>query len=141
LDFNDVYTFITHSYDKDHIRYKLFNKYGEKRIEKERIINEKFIMCVRISMLDYLKSLNKEMTFKDGLLIYSLQNGYKIIPEMREFITTCKKMDLKVVNLHTSGHANKRAIKKLIRTVTPDIIMPIHTKKAAWFNRFNINIQ
>ena len=133
IEFDDVFTFITRPYDKEHFRYKLFDKYSKSKISKGRISKEKSVMCVRSSMLNYLESLNREMPFKDGLLIYSLWSGYKAQPETKKFLAMCEELGLKVMNLHTSGHADEETIKKFIETVKPKSIMPIHTENATWF--------
>src|SRR5665811_1946371 len=51
ISFTDVKTFVTRGYKPEHFRYKLFQKYGPKRISKAQIIKTKFVMCVRPSML------------------------------------------------------------------------------------------
>ncbi len=134
IDFDDVKVFITRYYDDSHFRYKLFEKYKNKRIGKQQIINSRFVMCVRNSMLNYMKSLNKKMDFKEGVLIYSLWSGYKEQPEMKIFIDACKEMGLKIITLHTSGHADGDTIKALIKHVNPNEIIPIHTENPDWFD-------
>ena len=125
--FEDVYVFITNSR-----RYEQLTKY-KKRIGKEKIAQMHFVMCVRTPMLKYLKSLSKVMSFKDGLLIYSLWSGYKEDPEMKEFLSECESMRLKIITLHTSGHADENAIKMLITKTNPTQIIPVHTLNAEWF--------
>lgn len=132
--FNDVKVFLTRPYDKDHFRYKLFNKYSNKKIGKAQITKITFIMCVRASMKNYLKSLNKDMSFNDGVLFYSIWNGYKSSEEMKEFLEFTESTGLETIYLHTSGHADIKALKELINHVNPDIIIPIHTENAVWFN-------
>ena len=131
--FEGVKTFITRPYNKEHFRYKLFNKYGSNKISKMQIVNSRFIMCVRTSMLSYIKSLSEKMPFKDGYLVYSFWNGYKQKTEMKEFIKACEELGLTVVTLHTSGHADAETIMRLIDTVKPKAIIPIHTENASWF--------
>lgn len=133
MGFDDVKTFITRPYDKEHYRYQLFDRYGNSKIGKSRIAKSRFVMCVRSSMLNYLKSLNKELSFEDGLLIYSMWEGYKAKPEMEMFLAACEDMGLSVCTLHTSGHADEQAISKLIEMVNPKAIMPVHTENSAWF--------
>ena len=74
-------------------------------------------MCVRTSMLNYLKSLSKKMSFDNGLLVYSFWNGYKEQKNMQVFLEECKAMGLKMVTLHTTGRANQNAIQELIEKV------------------------
>lgn len=125
--FDDVYPFITNP-----ARYDGLCKYSN-RVGKEFISKKPFVMCVRSSMLRYLNSLSKEMSFENGLLIYSFWSGYKGTSDMKEFIEECKKLGLTIKTLHTSGHADKVAIKKLIETVDPREIIPVHTEEPGWF--------
>jgi len=133
IGFDDVSAFITRPYDKDHFRYKLFAKYGNRKIGKAQIVRRRFVMCVRSSMLRYLQSLHEKMSFEGGLLVYSFWSGYRNQPEMRSFLEQCEKMGLRSVTLHTSGHADEAAIQKLIDTVHPSMILPIHTLNPGWF--------
>ena len=73
------------------------------------------------------------MSFEDGVLIYSMWEGYKAKPEMEIFLAACEDMGLSLYTLHTSGHADAQTISKLIETVNPKAIMPVHTENAAWF--------
>ena len=120
--FNDVYTFITNP-----SRYEQLIKYPH-RIGKDGISKLSFVMCVRTSMLEYLKGLAKIMSFENGVLVYSFWNGYKENDEMKVFLAECKKLGLSIVTLHTSGHADFDTIKKLVDTVKPTEIIPIHTE-------------
>ena len=124
--FDDVYAFITNPK-----RYDALTKY--RRIGKDGIAKSRFVMCVRSSMLRYMQSLSERMNFDGGLLIYSMWSGYRKQPEMEAFLCACEDMGLKVVELHTSGHADADTIKRLIAHVNPTEIIPVHTENAAWF--------
>ena len=140
--FREVKTFVTRAYSKEHFRYQLFNKYGANKISKTQIAKSKFVMCVRTSMLDYLKSLSEITPFKGGILVYSIWEGYKKQPDTIEFLKACGEWGLSIVSLHTSGHADKDAIVRLIECVKPKNIIPVHTENASWFlnNTKEINI-
>ena len=120
--FGDVYAFITSS-----VRYEKLKKYAH-RMGKDRIVKTPFVMCVRTSMLQYLQGLSKKMSFADGLLIYSFWSGYLENEDMKHFLSACAATGLKIVTLHTSGHADYESIKKLVATVSPTEIIPIHTE-------------
>ena len=120
--------FLTRAYDKDHFRYQLFDKYGSRKIAKEKLVRRRFVMCIRATMLRYLQSLREKMSFEGGLLVYSFWSGYKSQPEMRSFLEQCEQMGLRIVTLHTSGHADEAAIRRLIETVHPEAIIPVHTE-------------
>ena len=129
-NFNDVYAFITTNKRYDGLK-KYKNKLGKSQISKKS-----FVMCIRTSMLRYLKSLSKMMDFKNGILVYSFWNGYKETEEMKNFLNECEKLGLKIVSIHTSGHADMHAIEELIKCVKPNRIIPIHTENAKWFDKF-----
>ena len=124
--FSDVYAFITSP-----SKYDFVSEY--KRVGKDRISKMHFVMCVRTSMLPYLKSLSEKMSFEDGLLIYSFWSGYKNDEKIKAFLSECKAMGLEIETLHTSGHADENAVRKLIDTVNPDVIIPVHTENAERF--------
>ena len=86
-------------------------------------------------MLNYLKTLANKMSFENGLLVYSFWSGYREIDSMKEFLSECESLGLKVVTLHTSGHADESTIKKLIETVNPKMLIPIHTENAQRFKK------
>lgn len=130
-EFPDVFAFITNSN-----RYDKLCKYRH-RIGKENIAKSKFVMCVRTSMLKYLRSLSELMSFEDGLLVYSFWSGYKENESMKVFLSACKDMGIDIVTLHTSGHADADTIDKLIDTVNPDEIIPVHTENAEWFKKYH----
>ncbi len=125
--FDDVFTFITNPK-----RYDTLSKY-KNRIGKEGIIKIPFVMCVRTSMLSYMKSLARNMLFENGLLVYSFWNGYKQDDSMQKFLEECEKLGLEVITLHTSGHADGDTIKKLIKKTNPKEILPVHTENPNWF--------
>lgn len=133
-DFDDVYAFITSP-----SKFKALSKY-EQRAGKSFISRKSFVMCVRNSMLRYLKSLAGKMSFEDGLLIYSFWSGYRETENTKTFLSECEKLGLRIVTLHTSGHADESTIKKLIEAVNPKILIPIHTENAQRFRELAPNL-
>ena len=91
-------------------------------------------------MLCYLKSFARKMSFENGLLVYSFWSGYRETESMKQFLSECEKMGLKIVTLHTSGHADENTIKKLIETVNPKVLIPIHTENAQRFREIVPNL-
>ena len=133
--FNDVYAFITSP-----SKFGLLSKY-KRKAGKSFIAKKSFVMCVRNSMLRYMKSLSKKMSFKGGILVYSFWSGYKDTEDMKEFLSECEKLGLKIVTLHTSGHADEKAIKVLIEKVKPKLLIPIHTENADRFKEIAPNVK
>lgn len=126
-NFSDVYAFITHK-----SKYEFISGY-KRKVGINRIPKMRFAMCVRTSMLSYMKLLSEKMSFENGLLVYSFWSGYKSGEKMKKFLSECEALGLKIETLHTSGHADKNAVRKLIETVNPDVIIPVHTENAEKF--------
>ncbi len=127
-NFDDVYAFIASP--SKHV----FLKKYKHRVGKAVIARQSFVMCVRNSMLRYLKALAGKMSFENGLLVYSFWSGYRETESMQQFLAECEQLGLQIITLHTSGHADEDALKRLIETVNPKILLPIHTENAKRFN-------
>lgn len=133
-NFKDVYAFITSP-----TKYSMLTKYKNKA-GKSFIAKRPFVMCVRNSMLHYLKTLSNKMSFEDGILVYSFWSGYRETEDMKYFLSECEKLGLKIFTLHTSGHADKKTLKQLIEKVQPKILIPVHTENAGRFRAIVPNI-
>ncbi len=115
-------------------RYELLNgKYKKVKIGKEGIARHKFVMCVRPIMERYLEGLSEKLNFSGGVLFYSMWSGYKQKEDIAEFLQFMEEKGIRVVDLHTSGHADANTIKSLIEDVDPRYILPVHTENAQWF--------
>lgn len=125
--FQDVFAFSV-----EPARYETLS--GHSRISKDRMAKEPFVMCVRSSMLPYLKRRAAEMPFAGGILVYSMWQGYRKKPQMQRFLDGCTALGLRIVDLHTGGHADGDTIRTLIEHVHPQQILPVHTENAAWFS-------
>lgn len=134
VGFHDVRVFITRPYAQNHFRYLLYDKYGISKIGKAAIAKETFVMCLRTSMGEYLKSLSQIMDFTGGIVFYSFWKGYKEQKSVKEFLELCRNLGLKEVDLHTSGHIDAEGLKEFIRYISPKQIIPVHTENAAWFS-------
>lgn len=126
-EFDDVYAFITSP-----SRFLTLTKF-KRKAGKSFIAKKRFVMCVRNSMLEYLKSLAKKISFENGLLIYSCWSGYRKKSSMKSFLEGCEALGLKVVTLHTGGHADEDAIVRLVERVSPRVLIPVHTENAQRF--------
>ena len=94
-----------------------------------------FAMLVRKNTNPVRKTIFEEMRDEfyplDGQIIYSMWDGY-LKPEhadraLIDFIGGA------IEHLHTSGHAYVETISRLIKTVRPKVIVPIHTERADEF--------
>ena len=118
-------------------RYKELSSYGQAKIGRQSIAKKKFVMCIRPSMRSYLTKLSEHVSFEGGILFYSMWEGYKKKEDMAEFLYYMHGKGVKIVSLHTSGHADSETIDALIGGVQPKTIIPVHTENAAWFERYH----
>jgi len=93
-------------------------------------------MLVRKNSTPKRRSIFEEMRDKyysvDGQIVYSMWDGYlnpdHLDKALADYIGDCQP-----VHLHTSGHAYVETIARLIETVQPKMIVPMHTEKAEEF--------
>lgn len=93
-----------------------------------------FAMIVGTSQMDRVKELLCKLPQEETLLIYSSWDGYYKIPEQVKANSTYKEfrdMFHNVMDIHTSGHADKTTIKKVIETVNPKEVICIHKEADA----------
>ena len=91
-------------------------------------------MVVGTSQMDRVKELIGKLPQEETLLIYSSWDGYYKIPEQVEGNSKYKDfraMFPNVVDIHTSGHADKATIKKVIETIQPKEVICIHKEADA----------
>lgn len=93
-----------------------------------------FTIVVGTSQADKVKKLLDRLPQEETLFIYSTWDGYyknaeqvKANPKYKEF----REMFHNVVDIHTSGHADKATIRKVIETVCPKEVICIHKEAGA----------
>ena len=93
-----------------------------------------FTIVVGASQADKVKKLLDKLPQEETLLIYSSWDGYyknaeqvKANSKYKEF----REMFHNVVDIHTSGHADKATIRKVIETVRPKEVVCIHKEAGA----------
>jgi ribonuclease J len=104
-------------------------KYKDYKIRKSQISENanNIVMVVRPSMytdLKYVSSINC------GNIIFSMWNGYKKDKKVNDFLSFLTGYGLKLLNIHTSGHADTKTLKKLVDAIAPKHLFPIHTSAA-----------
>jgi len=114
--------------------YRLKNEGNEKvlyefkkfKITKEEISNhaEKIVMTVRPSMQ---KDLEKIAGIEGGNFIYSMWKGYLQKSVTMKFVDYLTNRKLTLHKIHTSGHADTKTLKKMVKAIKPKNIVPIHT--------------
>lgn len=121
-------------------QYELLQKYQDVKIGKNAIAKEKFLMCIRPSMKNYLVKLSEICPFKDGVLFYGMWKGYLERDDMKEFVSFMENLGVKMHVLHTSGHADVNAIDALVKATKPQYIIPVHTENPDWYTRYDAKV-
>jgi len=104
----------------------LIDRFKEYEITFDEI-NEKanaVVMTVRTSMAYEIKKIEN---LAGGTLIYSMWEGYKESPTTERFLTNIVKRGAAITTIHTSGHADCYTLQKLLSSVQPKQLVPIHT--------------
>ena len=91
-------------------------------------------MVVGISQMERVKGLLDKLPQEETLLIYSSWDGYykdpeqvNVNPKYKQF----REMFHNLVDIHTSGHADRQTIEKVIKTVNPKEVICIHKEADA----------
>ena len=133
-----VRVFVT---DGNKDRYDKLNRFGNSKISRAAIARQKYVMCVRPSMIRYLEKLNEIQSFEDGILFYGMWKGYQEKDEVKNLLKFMEDKGVKLHILHTSGHADSSTIDRLIKDVNPKVIIPVHTENSEWFDRYEDEIE
>ena len=100
----------------------------------KRIKNKGFVLVTGTSQISRVEKLLKELPIEETILIYSSWEGYYTIPEQIAVNPSYKKfreLFFNVVDIHTSGHADKTTIQKVIDVVKPQKTIFIHKERNA----------
>lgn len=128
VDYKNVYVWkpYKYKYKPDWFKDKYLN------IETSTHILPNFTMEVKESMLPDIKILYKKGIIKNACFIYSMWDGYiKKCEKLQKFIEELKGMNIDFIELHTSGHADINAMKKLNKALNPNKTIIIHTEDAS----------
>jgi ribonuclease J len=87
---------------------------------------DKLVMVVRPAVRNDLETyLHK---YDDGCFIYSMWGGYKTSPgRTKDFLDFIASKGMPIKDIHTSGHADLSGLTRMVETVKPKHIVPIHT--------------
>jgi len=102
---------------------------------------KKYAMQVKLSMLDDIIKLYEKGLITNACFIYSMWHGYiEKEDKLQHFISELEKMNIKFIELHTSGHADIEAMKKLNEIVNPDSTIIIHTENGDFGKKIFNNV-
>ncbi|MBQ8467375.1 MAG: MBL fold metallo-hydrolase [Prevotella sp.] len=99
-----------------------------------RLKRRGFIMVIGTSQIERVRELIQKLPQEETLLIYSSWDGYYKNPEQVQANSKYKEirdMFHNVVDIHTSGHADRKTIKKVIDTINPKEVICIHKEADA----------
>ena len=128
--FSNVRMFLTNQN-----KYEILENYSKNKIGRKGIVNSNFMMCIRNSMKQYLENYPEGFSFEGCTMFYSMWEGYKKEKNMKEFLEFMEEKGVKIISLHTSGHADEKDFDKLIKKIEPKIIIPVHTENSEWFKK------
>jgi len=113
---------------------QLLYRFKDFKITKEQIDNQydKIVMIVRPSMLKDLSYLKK---LEGGIFIYSMWNGYKQEDPTKEFIKFLISKGMFEKQIHTSGHADRDSLKRMVEVLKSKNLVPIHTFEGAEYKK------
>jgi ribonuclease J len=122
---------------------ELLYKYKSKKIDRDEIVKNRKNLLIRLSMYEMSKlagKMQQEGPLNNALFIYSMWHGY--LNKQKSFMEFTNRYNMKLKEIHTSGHAFKKDIMKLINSIKPKMILPVHTLNADFFKKEfqNINI-
>ena len=128
--FNDVYTWIPRRYLDKSFRFKKKYLFPFLKYSKQKsYVNNKYALMVKTSMIEDIKKLYNKNHITNACLVYSMWEGYKEKVEMKTFFEEVKKYGISdIINIHTSGHADKETL-GLLSFLKAKKIIPIHTIK------------
>ena len=126
----------------------LYSKHWNEGRTQESLMREHGFLAV-IKPADYCqKFIDRFKDFeKETALIYSMWHGYideteeeAYKPEWDKFIKKQEANGITIIELHTSGHATRKLITRVIEAVDPqESIMPIHTENRKGFKELEIS--
>ena len=106
--------------------------YGDKKIPTMK--KRGFVLVTGVNNLDKAKEICEDLDSSEVLLIYSAWDGYYKDPEQVKNNPRYKLFRdsfPNVVDIHTSGHADRKTIKEVIETVKPKEVICIHKEADA----------
>ena len=83
-----------------------------------------YVMLVRSSMGEICRNLLRVRT--EATLVYSMWKGYEEKEAMKNFLDIFRNGGVRKEYIHTSGHADGNAVRRLVERVKPDEIHYVH---------------
>ena len=115
------------------------NAFNRHKISRDNLCSKPFAMLVRsnTSMRVFIKNMPVEV-LRNSVLVYSMWEGYRGQQSIMSFLNFCESAGMKIISLHTSGHADTAAIKAVISATKPEVTIPVHTLAAGKFKALTV---
>lgn len=109
-------------------------KYAPYHIGKKEIRENagRLVILVRPSMVDDLVIAGE---LEGGDFVYSQWAGYKAEEDVQSLLKLAEKKGMKYHEIHTSGHADVKSLKKIVERLKPKAVAPIHTESPEGYER------
>ena len=124
------------------VRNQLFDvvaPFRRSRIYPEELFSDKskWVMTFRASMAGDFEG---DGTLEGGRLIYSMWPGYleRGSPNLRDW---CAKNGVAFDILHTSGHASRDDLARVVQALKPKTVLPIHTEAPEKYGEFGVSVE
>ena len=107
-------------------------RYFDKLKHLESMKKRGFVMVTGVSKLVDVEQLSRQFPENETLLIYSSWDGYYKNPDQVQLnprYALFREAFHNVVDIHTSGHADRKTIRQVIETVHPKETICIHKEK------------
>ena len=100
--------------------------FSKSKITKEQMASDlgKVMLFVRPWMQGDIRRIQG---IEGSTLVYSLWEGYKAKDGTRQFLEELEGMGIAIETLHTSGHADLPALRRMVDRLKPKRTIPIHT--------------
>ena len=110
---------------------------------REKMVRGGFVMAVSAGQLEKVKDLCEDLPVEETLLIYSSWDGYYKDPEqvmLNPQYKMFREAFHNVVDIHTSGHADRKTIEEVITTINPkQAVIGIHKDDGQTLESLNLD--
>jgi len=120
--------FLKHTYTDRLASDGLLWNFKGRKIRKEELKNSRKDLVIKDSL--YMRrALVREGILRGGTYVHTMWKGY-LTEEMKRIFDV---EGVKIIHAHTSGHANRDDLKKLIDAISPRVLIPVHTENPEEF--------
>lgn len=125
----------------DYLDKSILYKFKKRKIEIREIVEhrEDMVLKLPVSALKKIsKNLISEKPFQNVKFIFSMWQGY--LEEDGNYKDFCSEYNAALIQIHVSGHAYLKDLKKLSDALKPKKLIPIHTLSGKDFGSYFKNV-